>query len=216
MLDICQDCEMSTATTKSKSEITKIKTTRFQILESCVKVISKEGVDSVTHRRVAQEADLSGGVVSYHFNTREELINETFKFHLEQLEVMGEATSENHTQTLTGFMKSVVAFVKRDQDSPHLVTADYEMILYAARHKDLAILIKNWEDKLAKNMARELKVMGLSNSVRYAQAVINLVRGYELECLMNPSLEIDELKRRLRLLFAGAHKKKLGIAQNSL
>lgn len=202
---------MSKATTKSKR-----KTTKFKILESCVKVISLEGVDSVTHRRVAQEASLSGGVVSYHFNTREELINETFKFHLEQLEVMGEATAENHTQTVTGFMNSVADFVKGDLDSPHLVTADYEMILYASRHKDLAILIKNWEDKLAKNMARELKAMGLSNSFRYAQAVINLVRGFELECLINSSLEIDELKRRLRLLFACAHKEESGPTQNSL
>lgn len=202
---------MSKATTKSKR-----KTTRFEILESCVKVISLKGVDSVTHRRVAQEAGLSGGVVSYHFNTREELINETFKFHLEQLEVMGEATVENHTQTVTGFMNSVVDFVKRDQDSPHLVTADYEMILYASRCKDLAILIKNWEDKLAKNMARELKAIGLSNSFRYAQAVINLVRGFELECLISSSLEIDELKQRLRLLFAGANKEESEPTQNSL
>jgi len=206
---------MNTATTKIKSQTTKRKTTRFEILESCVKVISKEGVDSVTHRRVGQEANLSGGVVSYHFNTREELITETFKFHLEQLAVMGEATAENHTRTVTGFMNSVVNFVKRDQDSPHLVTADYEMILYASRHKDLAILIKNWEEKLAKNMARELKAMGLSNSVRYAQAVINLVRGYELECLINSSLEIDELSKRLRLLFAGTHKQGSGPSARS-
>ena len=202
---------MSKATTKSKR-----KTTRFEILESCVKVISLEGVDSVTHRRVAQEASLSGGVVSYHFNTREELINETFKFHLEQLEVMGEATAENHTQTVTEFVNSVVDFVKRDQDSPHLVTADYEMILYASRRKDLAMLTKNWEDKLAKHMARELKALGLSNSVRYARAVINLVRGFELECLINPLLEIDELKQRLRLLFAGANKEESEPTQNSL
>ncbi len=202
---------MSKATTKSKR-----KTTRFEILESCVKVISLEGVDSVTHRRVAQEASLSGGVVSYHFNTREELINETFKFHLEQLEVMGEATAENHTQTVTEFVNSVVDFVKRDQDSPHLVTADYEMILYASRRKDLAMLTKNWEDKLAKHMARELKALGLSNSVRYARAVINLVRGFELECLINPLLEIDELKQRLRLLFAGDNKEESEPTQNSL
>ena len=202
---------MGKATTKSKG-----KTTRFEILESCVKVISLEGVDSVTHRRVAQEASLSGGVVSYHFNTREELINETFKFHLEQLEVMGEATAENHTQTVTEFVNSVVDFVKRDQDSPHLVTADYEMILYASRRKDLAMLTKNWEDKLAKHMARELKALGLSNSVRYARAVINLVRGFELECLINPLLEIDELKQRLRLLFAGDNKEESEPTQNSL
>ena len=202
---------MSKATTKSKR-----KTTRFEILESCVKVISLEGVDSVTHRRVAQEASLSGGVVSYHFNTREELINETFKFHLEQLEVMGEATAENHTETVTEFVNSVVDFVKRDQDSPHLVTADYEMILYASRRKDLAMLTKNWEDKLAKHMARELKALGLSNSVRYARAVINLVRGFELECLINPLLEIDELKQRLRLLFAGDNKEESEPTQNSL
>ena len=164
---------MSATTIKSKSEVAKRKSTRFNILESCIKIISLEGVDSVTHRRVAQEASLSGGVVSYHFTTREELVNETFKFHLEKLKVMGDATAKNHTKTVVGFMNSVVDFVKRDQDSPHLVTADYEMVLYAARHKDLAIMIKNWEDELAKNMARELKAMGLSSSVRYAQAVIN-------------------------------------------
>ena len=78
------------------------------------------------------------------------------------------------------------------------------------------MLTKNWEDKLAKHMARELKALGLSNSVRYARAVINLVRGFELECLINPLLEIDELKQRLRLLFAGANKEESEPTQNSL
>ena len=194
---------MPTVTTNNKSKTAKKRNTRFTILESCIKVISLEGVDSVTHRRVGQEARLSGGVVSYHFNTRDELIIETFKFHLEQLKVLGVATAKNPSQTITGFINSVGNFVKHDLDSPHLVTADFEMILYASRHNDLAILIKNWEDTLAKNMALELKAMGLSNSAHYAQAVINLVRGFELECLINSSQEIDNLKKRLRLLFAG-------------
>ena len=65
-------------------------------------------------------------------------------------------------------------------------------------------------------MARELKALGLSNSVRYARAVINLVRGFELECLINPLLEIDELKQRLRLLFVGDNKEESEPTQNSL
>jgi DNA-binding transcriptional regulator YbjK len=203
LLDICQTIEMNGTTTIKKKKDTQKKATRTKILESCMKVISLEGVDAVTHRAIGLAANLSGGVVSYHFKTREDLINETFIFHLQQLEVMSAAYAKKRTQTATGLVNAVVDFVKRDQASPHLVRADYEMILYASRRKNLAMLIKNWEDKIVAVLAEHLMAMGIPNKDRYARMIINLMRAFEIECMVNPSLELDELAKRIRLLLAG-------------
>jgi DNA-binding transcriptional regulator YbjK len=186
---------MTSTAAKSKGD------TRQRILVACLTVISLEGVDAVTHRRVGQETDLSGGVVSYHFRTREDLVSQSFLFHLEQLDQIGEAIfTEHQTQTLTGFIKAMVEFVKRDQASPYMILADYEMILYAARRKSLALIIKDWEDGIAEQFAKRLRALGFSSASRYARLVINQVRAFELECMINPSLDLNELTRRLRLL----------------
>lgn len=52
---------------------------RSSILEATLRIIALEGVRAVTHRRVAQEAGSSLGLISYHFQSTEALIAETLK-----------------------------------------------------------------------------------------------------------------------------------------
>jgi AcrR family transcriptional regulator len=105
---------------------------RDKILNAALEVIALEGVDAITHRRVGKQSNLSNGVVSYHFPTREDLVNETFLFHLRQLEQLSEdITRLKPSEKVSDFIDATVEFVKRDQATPHLVRADYELILYA-------------------------------------------------------------------------------------
>ena len=189
---------------QATSKLVKKPKSRETILNAALEVIALEGVDAITHRRVGKQSDLSNGVVSYHFPTRDDLINETFLFHLQQLEKLGEdINSRQAGDKLSDFLEATVEFVKRDQAMPHLVRADYELILYAARRPTLAKIVREWEDALASNIALELKSFGIRNSQRCARIVINLVRAYELECMLRPELGLEEFRFRLQAVVSG-------------
>jgi DNA-binding transcriptional regulator YbjK len=177
---------------------------RDKILFAALEVIALEGVDAITHRRVGKQSQLSNGVVSYHFPTREDLVNETFLFHLRQLEQLSEdITQLKPSANVSDFIDATVEFVKRDQATPHLVRADYELILYAARQPALAKIFRDWEDVLAINIAAELKNFDIKDAKRCARIVINLVRAYELECMTQPKLELQEFRVRLQRVVSG-------------
>lgn len=59
--------------------------THRRIVEATVRVIATEGVRAVTHRRVAQEAEASVGLVTYYFSSTEALIAATLE-HIAELE----------------------------------------------------------------------------------------------------------------------------------
>jgi DNA-binding transcriptional regulator YbjK len=177
---------------------------RDKILSAALEVIALEGVDAMTHRRVGKQSNFSNGVVSYHFPTREDLINETFMFHLRQLELLSQDIKQlKPNEKVVDFINTTVEFVKRDQATPHLVRADYELILYAARQPKLAKIFRDWEDVLATSIAAELKKFGITDAGRCARIVINLVRAYELECMTRPELELEEFRLRLERVVTG-------------
>lgn len=179
---------------------------RDKILHAALEVIASEGVDAITHRRVGKQADVSHGVVSYHFPTRDDLVNESFLFHIRQLERLSEdVTSLERDEKISDFIDSTVEFVKRDQATPHLVRADYEMILYAARQpkpSKLAEIVREWEDAATTSIAAKLKGFGIKDSKRCARIVINLARAYELECMTHPELELKEFRARLQYVIS--------------
>ena len=189
---------------KLKPEPEKKIKSRDKILSATLEVIALEGVDAITHRRVGKQSNLSNGVVSYHFPTREDLVNEAFLFHLRQLEQLSEdITQLKPGEKISDFIDATVEFVKRDQATPHLVRADYELILYAARQPTLAKIVRDWEAALTISMAAELKIFGIRDSKRCARIVINLVRAYELECMTHPELELKEFRARLQRVVSG-------------
>jgi len=68
-----------------------------QILEATMQVIVRDGLDAASMRAVAEEADVSLGLLSYHFDAKENLIVSAFKlgadrlieFTAEQIEAAG-------------------------------------------------------------------------------------------------------------------------------
>lgn len=57
---------------------------RQQLIDATIKCISKKGLGSTTLADVASEAGLSQGIVNLHFNSKDNLLNETLKFLAEE------------------------------------------------------------------------------------------------------------------------------------
>jgi len=79
------------ATKSSRRTATK-EERRVQLIEATVKCIARKGIGSTTLGDVAQEAGLSQGIVNLHFNSKENLLNETLQFIAEDYKSQFEAT----------------------------------------------------------------------------------------------------------------------------
>ena len=59
--------------------------TQEQILDAAMDVIVRDGLDSTSMRAVAEEADVSLGLLSYHFEGKEKLVVAAFQRATERL-----------------------------------------------------------------------------------------------------------------------------------
>lgn len=57
---------------------------RQRILEASLEVIRTRGVDGLTHRAIAAQADVSLGLTTYHFKDLEQIIEESFDLAMER------------------------------------------------------------------------------------------------------------------------------------
>ena len=65
---------------------------RQQLILATIKCISRKGIGSVTLGDVAQEAGLSQGIVNLHFDSKENLLNETLRHLAEEYKAQFDAT----------------------------------------------------------------------------------------------------------------------------
>ena len=84
---------MAVAAMKSNRTASK-EARRQQLIEATVKCISKRGIGSTTLGDVAKEAGLSQGIVNLHFESKDNLFNETLRYLAEEYKSLFEKTLE--------------------------------------------------------------------------------------------------------------------------
>jgi len=65
---------------------------RRQLIHATIKCISKKGLGSLTLADVASEAGLSQGIVNLHFDSKDNLLNETLRFLAEDYDTNGDGS----------------------------------------------------------------------------------------------------------------------------
>jgi len=174
---------------------------RRAILDATLRVISTGGVDAVTHRRVAAEADVALGSTTYYFASREELLREAFRHYLSEVTSAIESLGrEKPFKGAKGIAEALTELARREFSEPALVLAEYELVLYAARDPVLAQDFNAYEQRLEAQLAGPLEHLGAERPVDAARTVIELMRGFELEQLTRPSGSMEDLRRRLELV----------------
>ena len=63
---------------------------RQLILDTTLRMIAAGGIDSVTHRRVAEAAEIPLGSTTYYFESREHLLRETFNHYIDMVKALQE------------------------------------------------------------------------------------------------------------------------------
>jgi TetR/AcrR family transcriptional regulator, regulator of biofilm formation and stress response len=174
---------------------------RDAILTAVVEIVAEFGIDAVTHRRVAARAGVSPGTTSHHFASRDDLLHSVLRFYLARGDHMLVRIAEQVRDTSDDPIERVSAFLARAIDrefaDERLVRAEYELLLYASGHEDLAAEVRAWDARWIGSIAGDLEAAGWPRAIETARVLLNLVRGFEIERLLNPHLDHTEFRRRI-------------------
>ncbi|HEY8517127.1 MAG TPA: TetR family transcriptional regulator [Candidatus Binatia bacterium] len=172
---------------------------RRAILDAVLRVVAEGGVDAVTHRRVAAEADVPLGSTTYYFASRDDLLREAFRWHAgavyDALDRLADDVPLRSADDVIGFL---VELVRRELEVPSGILVEYELIVRAARDPQLAREVNGYERNLTSRLAEALERLGVAHALEAARILIAIVRGFEIESLTRSSVELADLRRRLR------------------
>lgn len=176
---------------------------RSAILAATVLVVGEHGLDAVTHRRVAAEAGVSPGSTTHHFSSRTELLREAFRFYLQEgdgLLVSLLEGARRQVDPLARLRTLLVGLIDAELEHPALLRAEYELLLFASADDELAADVRAWEARWVANLAEPLEAAGTARPVEAARTLLNLVRGFELERLLDDRLDGTDFARRLEVV----------------
>ncbi|MGD1933663.1 MAG: TetR/AcrR family transcriptional regulator [Candidatus Phaeomarinobacter sp.] len=177
---------------------------RDLILVATLEAIGTGGIDCVTHRHVAEIAGVAVGSVGYHFDTREGLIREAFRYYVKGVtETVLSVAGDFERPTRKTVTEALLTISERDVDRPEFLRAEYEMLVYAGRDPELARDISEWHETLEGRLAGAREVLGVDRPMQAARMIRDLLRGIEIERLVRPQGAKTRLRGQIDMALNG-------------
>jgi AcrR family transcriptional regulator len=180
-------------------------TTRERILHAVLRVIGTDGVAGVTNRRVAREAEVSLGSITYHFATQHDLLREAMLLFVaeETARLAGIAGQHLGTPVSLERAAAMVQQVAVDTRFGHEEIAPLELYIQAGRDpglRDAAAECFAAYDRIAVTVLRGL---GLPDPERLAGPVVALITGLQLRRLATGSTGPTSIADAVTMLVRG-------------
>ena len=151
---------------------------RQRIIDAAIRVVEARGIDALSHRTVAAEADVPLGSTTYHFASLDDLLVAA----LEQLSTEPQAELESWDGALRKDVPLVDALTDLLQEyisgERGRVRLEYELYLAALRRPPLQPVAAAWMDRLAEVFARHTADMAT------ARALTAMIDGLLLRSLL--------------------------------
>ena len=136
---------------------------RERILRAALDIISKRGVDKVTHRAVAAVAGVSPGTTTYHFATREDLVRDAFSLYIDDYQrTLVETLTLRPVQTREDFVRFLGGMTTLNPAKSGLEAIEYEMVLFAGRDEAMRMRVAAWSRTLESWLSDPLERLGAS------------------------------------------------------
>lgn len=180
--------------------------TREKILHAVLRVIGTEGIAGVTNRRVAKEAGVSLGSITYHFASQQELLRESMLlFVAEETARLGKL-AEERSEEIGGLGAAAVLVEQVAQSTRfgHEEIAPLELYIQAGRDeslRDVATACFAAYDHIARNV---LAGLGVPDPDRLAGPVVALITGLQLRRLATGATGETGIAEALTMLVRGA------------
>ncbi|MFI6938667.1 TetR/AcrR family transcriptional regulator [Streptomyces sp. NPDC050418] len=180
--------------------------TRQSIVDAVLRIIGDDGVAALTNRRIAKEAGVSLGSVTYHFTTQHDLLREAL-LHFVSVETRrftdlaeqcrgGEDMELESAARMVAQVAGGTAF-----DARHI--APFELYVQAGRDERLRASAAECFAAYDRLAERILTSLGVRDAERMASTAVALVFGQQLRRLATGS-PAEELVEALLLLTRGA------------
>ena len=178
---------------------------REQILDATLRVIGRDGRESVTHRAVAEEAGVPLGSTTYYFDSRDDILGQALE-HVAAQEVerygrlADELRSSKSARELADRLVSELVAAAEDRTA---YIAEYELWLEAGRRPELREAAQSWCDAEQRSVAGALETLGSNDPGADASLVVAALDGLGERLLgreADPAEAAKELLPELRRL----------------
>jgi TetR/AcrR family transcriptional regulator, regulator of biofilm formation and stress response len=169
---------------------------RREILEATLRLIGERGVSGVTHRAVAQEANVALASTTYYFDSKAALVEEAVELMIERsIEDVRRFTTGPPEITRVELVDRIVGFADAQINEPNaFLLAQYELMLEAGREEYLRPLARRWTIAYMDGFERVVRSAGLPE--RATEIITNFVEGALLNHVTTPT--DDFLEESLR------------------
>jgi DNA-binding transcriptional regulator YbjK len=152
---------------------------RVRILRSTFELIGRGGIAALSNRRIAADADVSLGSLTYHFPCQAELLRESLSLYVEE-EIARLETIAADLRAVRPGTERVAAEVQRlvaeNADRPQQI-AELELHLHAARDPGLQETSRRCFAAYEGLAAAALEALGVPDAARHAHSIIALMTG---------------------------------------
>ncbi len=177
---------------------------REALLEAVLRIVAEVGPDAVTHRRVAEVAQLPLASTTYWFESKDHLLTAALELAAERdtarlLEYATEieASDVDHLDAVVG---AITECDDGSQANRGSLIATFALLLEAARRPALQQIAQRWTEAYMLTLSRLLERAGSSDPHADAELLLGATDGLLLEQLASGTIE--DLGPRLRRLAA--------------
>lgn len=152
---------------------------RDALLDATERVIAKHGFRGLTYRRVAAEAGLTHGLVTYHFGTLDALVHAALE------RASRHAVQAARVESDSGRLEDFAADLPRlAAEEPDAQAFQFELALEARRRPELSDDVRTQYDEFFAVTARALDRMGIEPDPMLARLVFAALDGIMLQQLV--------------------------------
>ncbi len=183
---------MAVAATKSNRTASKV-ARRQQLIEATIKCISERGIGSTTLGDVAREAGLSQGIVNLHFESKENLFNETLRYLAEEYKSLFEKTLEKSgpdaADKLLALMELDLKPSVCDRKKIAVWFGFWGEVISMTAYRKMCNEYDRGYDRVIERLSKEMIAEGKYDNIHaknIADVLSSLTNGLWLSCLISP------------------------------
>jgi DNA-binding transcriptional regulator YbjK len=180
---------------------------RRLIVEAALRVIARDGVNAVTHRAVAAEADVALASTTYHFSSKAEIVTEALELAIDRsIAAVERHTSPPRPATPGALVDRLVELVEAlcgDDQAP--LAAQYELLIEAGRSPELRQVAERWDGAYMGGLRAIAAAAGIRDPDETAAILSDLIDGALLYLVSAPRAGFVEgtLRPRIARVVAG-------------
>ena len=186
---------------------------RERILRAALQIISRQGVDKVTHRAVAGLANVSPGTTTYHIVSREDMVREAFALYVSDFrQGLVRALTQKPILERSDLIAFLVQMTSIDPEMSELSAIEQEMVLFSMRDEGTRMQVAAWSRSLETWLSDPLERLGAAKPLEAARMLVAICRGSEYEVMSRrQAIGVDAIKNRIDLVLTAILSSKTGV-----